>query len=175
MTTRCSTSSCATTCVKRTDLRGVGSSESLPLKLSSEFDAGRELSPMPRKRSKRPRRVLFLPVLEESATESRLNVERGVDGAPDVVVEVEREMEADGDVERLGCGLGLADADVMLDFLREDRKGCAAPLLDTDADADDPAARGLRGVRVLGGSLLRRRPCAGPRCGVREVCKPMAI
>lgn len=97
--------------------------------------------------------------------------ERGVDGADVVDVAVD----ADGDVERLaerGLGLKLDAAG----FFMDDRAGCGARL---------DAKEGGRGVcwwwpgslRTSGATAApcMRRACAGPRCGVREVCRPIAI
>lgn len=80
----------------------------------------------------------------------RLNVDEGVGGPEAVDAVREIEAEAEGDADRLGCGLAAADPRVD-GFFSDERRGWAERL-----DVED-AARGERRVRELGGSLLSRR------------------
>lgn len=145
----------STTGMNLTAFRGDPSSPSLLFKLDTELIG--DFSPRPRNLSNLDR-----PGAPESASEIRLNVERGVDGIDDAL--------ADGDVERL-CAA----------FFSEERSG-GATRVDDDAvcGREDGGDAGTR-PRACACAALRA-PCSltcrrelGPRCGVREVCSPIAI
>lgn len=141
-----------------TAFRGDPSSPSLLFKLDTELIG--DFSPRPRNLSSRDR--LEVPDVPESASDIRLNVERGVDGIDDAL--------ADGDVERLCVA-----------FFNEERSG-GATRVEEDAvcgredggDADTrPRACACAALRAPCSLTCRRE--LGPKCGVREVCSPIAI
>lgn len=137
--------------VNRTDLRGISTS-----RLDDESAPPRV--PSPRSRSKRAR----------LAFDSRLKADVGVAG-PDAV-----EADTDGDAERLACGLRLDLERSEVECLREDRSGGGRRLEEEDADLES-GGYGYTGASGEPGSLRRPRACPGPKWGVRDVCRPMAI
>ena len=102
---------------------------------------------MPRNRSNFPNLDLLV---FEIAVEIRLNVDDGVGGLETVDPVKEIEADAEGDIERLGCGLIIEDPKFEV-FFSEERRGCASRL------EDDEGGRDIFAVRVLGGSLFSRR------------------
>lgn len=107
----------------------------------------------------------------------------------------EFDTETEGDVERLASGLSCT-ASELVGFLSDERFGATSPVrrlvrldADTGTDVEDTVRELRKGGRNratkplllpvsdadAGPEVWRIRVEEGPRCGVRDVCSPMAI